>query len=115
MNTTKPEHTPTPWYYEQDGDGPKRYWDKYICANDGAGRICTVNSPNGAGVGEVESNARFIVAAVNAYDEDQRTIAELRRVLVLCEKALASHEDPNPGEALVSARQALAALERSKP
>ena len=45
--------------------------------------------------------------------ENQRTIAELRRVLVLCEKALASHEDPNPGEALVSARQALAALERS--
>jgi len=106
MNTTKPEHTPTPWYYEQDGDGPKRYWDKYICANDGAGRICTVNSPNGAGVGEVESNARFIVTAVNAYDEDQRTIAELRELI-----KFAASEGITDGWR----DAARAALERSKP
>jgi len=112
MNTTKPEHTPTPWYYEQDGDGPKRYWDKYICANDGAGRICTVNSPNGAGVGEVESNARFIVTACNAYDENQRTIAELRKALGDIVDANNAYGDVIGGKLLA---QALAALERSKP
>ena len=114
MNTTKPEHTPTPWYYEQDGDGPKRYWDKYICANDGAGRICTVNSPNGAGVGEVESNARFIVTACNAYDENQRTIAELRDLLGKIARS-ACLDQRNGDRCICFACEALAALERSKP
>lgn len=73
MNT---KHTPGPWYFEQDGDGAKRFWDKYICADNGGGRICTMHTPNG-GTAEVMANARLIAAAPRLLAALERTLSRL--------------------------------------
>jgi len=102
MNTTKPEHTPTPWVYEKLSHG-------YAFA------ILTSNFNEETGQGFCiartsdtmpEADAQFIVTAVNAYDENQRTIAELRELI-----KFAASEGITDGWR----DAARAALERSKP
>ena len=73
----KAKHTPGPWYFEQDGDGPKRYWDKYIVAPGGAGRVCTIDTPHASGPEEVKANSSLIAAAPELLEALRKSLIRL--------------------------------------
>jgi len=119
MNTTKPEHTPTrpenrfafTSHTSMEAETEVRIAIEVLCEN---------LYPAQQGWGDEMATAidclkhhqANIIKAVNAYDENQRTIAELRKALGDIVDANNAYGDVIGGKLLA---QALAALERSKP
>jgi hypothetical protein len=74
-------HTPTPWTTHSGSiyqDGPD-IWPKGD--NDGIPIASMDRDTDSTLPTERDANARFIVTAVNTYDDNQRTIARLTEVL----------------------------------
>lgn len=75
----KAKHTPGKWYFETDGEGtPAQHHDRYIVAENGGGRVCTMHPPNDGGRSAMDANARLIAAA-------PELLAALEALLETCE------------------------------
>lgn len=76
---TQPAHTPTPWSYQKADYEGFSWRANIVKIDDGISAIYA--RAYGATIEEGEANAKFIVQAVNTYDQKCADVAELREAL----------------------------------